>query len=130
MLRALIIATLFLATACATSRQVKFQVESIPSGAQVEGNGMTLCESTPCEITLTCAERWVGYMNSPTGKANASGAYSIEAIPSRSIASERKMYSDRKIIDPCLVPDDQVGRLRFQLELEKVLPTQPVRVKN
>ena len=49
----------FLLVGCASSKSINFRVTSEPSNAQVDVNGMDV-GNTPTEISLSCAQRWVG----------------------------------------------------------------------
>ena len=113
---------------CATSRNVGFKALSDPPNVTIEVNGIVMCDKTPCDFYMRCSERWVGLMNSPTGRLPVSGKYEVSAIPE--LGSPSKLYSDKKLIDPCQVPPgSSTPTVRFNLHLEPTAPTVPIDIK-
>lgn len=125
-LRAICIA-FFCLVGCATTRDVTFHATSSPVKASIDVDGVTVCESTPCQFYLRCAERWVGLMNSPTGRAPTSGTYTVVAVPTEAY-KENNVYSSTRTIDPCRVLEGKQPELLFRLDLEPVAPTQKIRL--
>ena len=110
---------------CASTSMMRVRVESIPSGAQVDVNGINMGNS-PTEVDMGCPRTWVGVMNSPEGWAYGSANYEITVYPS----TTNPGYSQTKNINPCQWRGGTPPVIRFDLGLEKVTPTQKVEIKN
>lgn len=111
---------------CASAYRVDYEVETDPPGASVDVNGTSLCDRTPCRISLSCAKTWVGLVNSPDGWASRSGQYEVVAIPNSSMDTTRDLYSDRRMVNPCQLQEGTQGRLRLHLGNRPVHPAQPI----
>lgn len=107
---------------CATANMVPFSVDSVPPGAQVDVNGVTLGH-TPTEIQLQCSKRWVGVAVAPGGWAYDNAVYEVTVYPSK----ERPGLSQTKRVNACQVKNPP-GHLSFDLELESVTPRQRIDV--
>lgn len=119
---ALILVGVVLLCCCASRETVTYRVVSEPPGSIVEVDGVSMGR-TPTKIELATSKRWVGIMYSPDGWAYGAEAYSVTVLP----PSGSGLISQTKVIRPSTTP--QGGELFFDLGLEPVWPTQPIKVK-
>lgn len=103
---------------CATTNMIPFKVDSVPPGAQVDVNGITL-GNTPVEIELQCSKRWVGVAVAPGGWSYDNAIYTVTVYPAGTLHG----LSQTKRINACQVKNPP-GHLSFDLELETVTPLQ------
>jgi len=108
---------------CASTQMLKVKVESDPSGAQIDVDGISF-GNTPTEVNMSCSKAWVGFMNSPDGWDYANTTYQITASPSPSNPG----YTQIKYINPCQWKGNQPPVINFNLGLEKFSPTQKIEV--
>lgn len=116
-----IVAMMLLLTGCATSKNITYSVSSDPVGAQIDVNGVNM-GSTPLDISLMCAKRWVGLAVAPGGWANTSGKYEVKAYPPKGFSGQSQV----KMVNPCEWAGEGKPALSFDLSLEKVFPTQKI----
>lgn len=114
-------AVMVLASACSTTKMVEFRVESEPSGAQVDINGVS-AGFTPTSVSLKCGRHFVGYANSSDGYGYDYSPYNITVYPSKDLPGE----SQSKLIDACQMAENGGGTLRFDLGLQRIQPKQRV----
>lgn len=105
---------------CATANMVPFKVDSVPPGAQVDVNGVTLGH-TPTEIQLQCSKRWVGVAVAPGGWAYDNAVYDVTVYPAKKLPG----LSQTKRVNACQVKDPP-GYLSFDLDLDSVAPRQRI----
>lgn len=99
---------------------VPFKVDSTPSGAQVDVNGITFGH-TPLEIQLQCSKHWVGVAVAPGGWSYDDAVYDVTVYP----AGDLRGLSQTKRINACQVKSPP-GRLSFDLGLDSVTPLQRI----
>jgi hypothetical protein len=107
---------------CASREMVSFRVESDPSGAPVEVDGVSM-GTTPTTIQLGASKRWVGVVNSPDGWEYDRATYAVTVFPPRGFSG----VSQTKRISPATTP--QGGRLLFDLHLDPVTPRQRIQIR-
>lgn len=128
MKRLILVSIVLTGVGCATSRKVIFSAEATPVKAMIEVNGVTLCDSTPCEITLQCSEQWVGLANSSTGLAPTSGEYRVVASPLEKPQPPQRYYTSIKFVNPCQVMRGMKPALNFRMDIEPIVPSQTLHV--
>jgi len=106
---------------CASTQMLNVRVESEPTGAQIDVNGISV-GNTPTEVNMSCSKSWVGFMYSPDGWNYSNTTYQITAAPS----STNPGYTQTKYINPCQWKGNQPPVIDFDLGLEKVAPTQKI----
>lgn len=100
---------------CASKKVI--DVDSNPRGARVEVNGITVCNSTPCQFTYKAACRNMDFQ----------APVHVEALPTRELATvsgNSSLFSDEKVIQPCEIEDK--ASLFFDLTTRRVAPEQDV----
>lgn len=105
---------------CATATMVPYNVESEPSGAQIEVNGVSMGKA-PTLIQLQCNKHWVGLAVAPDGWAYDNLIYQVSAFPTK----DKPGFSQTKHINPCQLKQ-LPGQIHFDLGLDTVAPRQRI----
>lgn len=117
----MILTTALILCACASTEMKSFQVRSAKPGADVDVNGVYM-GITPVAVNLSCAKRWVGYMNSSDGYAYDGTTYAIDVYPT----DVSPGTSQRKVINACQWHGQGQPEIMFDLSLKRTAPEQNI----
>ncbi len=110
--------TVTLISGCASSKMVRYQVDSTPPGAQIEVDGVSMGKA-PTSFELQCSKRWVGMAVAPGGWEYDKVVYEVIAYPTK----DNPGLSQSKGVNACQIQQEQ-GFLHFDLTLDAVAPLQ------
>ncbi len=120
------LALVFALSGCVSSKDITYNIESVPQGAIIDVNGIFV-GTTPTSVNFTCSKEWVGVLRAPDGwLVHGGGPYNVTAFPPESTKGD----SQTKVVRPCQWKGSNTPSLMFDLRLRHVLPVQRVETKD